>query len=264
MADIITGDVILKVRKDQILLAAHKVREHCESEFNKTFPDEAIVNAISKWLEIHLDHLSEDLPERLTTPSKTEAHEFRLYLDEFVQSIPVFDEERAELPAADVFTGNRLYSLEKFAAMTAYIASRGHKIYKTKLNKLLFYSDFINFYLHGSSISGARYAHLPNGPVPESYESILTEIARKGDIQIIRGQGFEEITASAYLPSESLSPNEIATIDWVLENLGSMSAVEISEFSHREKAYRFTRQGENIAYEYAKFFQKLPDSRLPR
>jgi hypothetical protein len=40
-----------------------------------------------------------------------------------------------------------------------------------------------------------------------------------------------------------------------------MSAGKISEYSHREKAYRFTKPGECIAYEYAKFFQKLPTPR---
>ena len=54
--------------------------------------------------------------------------------------------------------------------MIAHIASSESDIYKTKLNKLLFYSDFINYYLNGTSISGAKYVHLPYGPVPDSYK----------------------------------------------------------------------------------------------
>ena len=51
---------------------------------------------------------------------------------------------------------------------------------------------------------------------------------------------------------------EIETLDWVLENYGKMSAGEITERSHKEKAYRFTKPGEEVVYEYAKFFEKLP------
>jgi hypothetical protein len=45
----------------------------------------------------------------------------------------------------------------------------------------------------------------------------------------------------------------------VLQQYGSLSSKAISELSHREKAYRFTKQGEEIAYEYAKFFINLPE-----
>ncbi|MEJ7848822.1 MAG: type II toxin-antitoxin system antitoxin SocA domain-containing protein [Pyrinomonadaceae bacterium] len=55
-----------------------------------------------------------------------------------------------------------------------------------------------------------------------------------------------------------LAADEIATIDWVLDNYGTLSSSEISDQSHREKAYRFTRPGEKIAYRYAAFFENLP------
>jgi uncharacterized phage-associated protein len=44
----------------------------------------------------------------------------------------------------------------------------------------------------------------------------------------------------------------------VTKAYGDMSASQLTELSHREKAYRNTRTGEEIAYEYAKFFEKLP------
>jgi hypothetical protein len=37
-----------------------------------------------------------------------------------------------------------------------------------------------------------------------------------------------------------------------------MSASQLTEISHGEKAYSNTRAGEEIAYEYAKFLSKLP------
>jgi undecaprenyl diphosphate synthase len=41
-----------------------------------------------------------------------------------------------------------------------------------------------------------------------------------------------------------------------------MSASQLTELSHREKAYRNTKTGEAIAYEYAKFFENLPPKEL--
>ena len=52
---------------------------------------------------------------------------------------------------------------------------------------------------------------------------------------------------------------EVATLDWVLNNFSYMTANEISELSHEEMAFRFTRQGEFIPYEFAKYLRKLPD-----
>jgi hypothetical protein len=164
-----------------------------------------------------------------------------------------------ETEVVDVFTGHRVFSFEKLAAMTAYIARHGRNVYKTKLNKLLFYCDFVNYHLNGVSISGARYVHLPFGPVPDRYEQTLKNLEMIGTLQISKGRGFELISAGDDPLPDTLSQQERATIDWVLERFGSMSASEISEYSHRERAYKDTRPGECIAYEYAKFFQSLPE-----
>ena len=89
----------------------------------------------------------------------------------------------------------------------------------------------------------------------------FTKLALTGIVQIIRGQSYEVVKAKDEQISSVLTNRERETIDWVLDNFGRMSANEISEYSHREKAYRFTKAGELIAYEYAKFFQKLPQPR---
>jgi len=49
---------------------------------------------------------------------------------------------------------------------------------------------------------------------------------------------------------------------WVLETYGNMSSGEISDLSHNELAYKFTRPNQPIAYEYAKFFKYRPPSDL--
>jgi uncharacterized phage-associated protein len=142
--------------------------------------------------------------------------------------------------------------------MALYIAEKGQNVYKTKLNKLLFYSDFINFYLHGRSISGAKYIHVPFGPVPEQYGTALEQLAKAGRIKLLPAGRQTFLIKSERAGEVELDAEELKTIDWVLETYGSLSASEISDLSHREKAYRFTRPGEQIAYRYAGLFETLP------
>ena len=59
--------------------------------------------------------------------------------------------------------------------------------------------------------------------------------------------------------SQILTEEERKVIDWVTAQYGDLAPTKISALSHREKAYASTRPGEQIAYEYAKFFEKLPN-----
>jgi hypothetical protein len=147
--------------------------------------------------------------------------------------------------------------------MIAYIAAKGHEIYRTNLNKLLFYSDMTAYYLRGQGISGASYLNMPYGPVPENVDMVTDELAASGMISKVDvpefGPAAQRIIADPEAEaSYDLTQEEIETIEWVLATYGEMSSSEISEYSHLEKAYKFTRPHEPIAYEYAKFFKKLP------
>jgi hypothetical protein len=252
-------DVTLKMPAEQLTKIAARLREYYSAEYQEELPEWMIVDTLVHWLEHRFEAITEDLETVLASPDRPEANEFRKLIEESVRQVEVvtYPEAVAELTREEAaFSGQRVFSFEKLAAMITHIASHGTDIYKTKLNKLLFYSDFINYYLNGTSISGAKYVHLPYGPVPDSYETTLQKLALTGMVQIIRGQSYEVVKAKDEPISAVLSNRERETIDWVLENFGRMSANEISEFSHREKAYRFTKAGEFIAYEYAKFFPK--------
>jgi uncharacterized phage-associated protein len=257
-------DVTLTISADQLSSIAKRLRQFYSLEYSEDLPEWMIIDALTSWLEHRFEAITEDIEEVLSSPQRSESHEFRKYLEESMREVQIVDHPEAipEISREEaVFTGQRIFSFEKLAAMTAYIAARGKDVYKTKLNKLLFYSDFVNYYLNGVSISGSRYVHLPYGPVPDRYESTLQNLVLTGMVEIIQGRGFEVVRAKDEPITGVLKNKERETLDWVLENFGQMSASDISEFSHQEKAYRFTKAGEFIAYEYAKFFQKLPQPR---
>jgi len=257
-----TDSVNFVLPKRTLESVAGKLAKAYHQETGNEYSIPIIRSAISAWLDKHFDSITAQLDD-LISPGGPDAFEFQRHLERAVRdmtrnlhtgAVPI----EAEV---NVFNGNRMFSFEKLAAMTAYIADKGNSIYKTKLNKLLFYADFVNYYLHGQSISGARYVHLPYGPVPDRYENLLEDLSAYGAIQIVKSQTFELIQSGEKADATNLTHYESRTLDWVLDNYGKLSTTEISELSHREKAYRFTRPGEEIAYEYAKFFETLPSDK---
>jgi hypothetical protein len=245
------------VSKDLMEKITTELQSFFSAEHARKYSRSVVSNALRAWLDLRVDKFSEDLAEVLTTSGRPESREFQKILMESFSGVSE-SAPQSEEAESNVFTGFRPFSAERLGAMATYIATKGRDIYKTKLNKLLFYSDFINFYLHGHSISGTRYIHVPFGPVPEHYGDVLAHLADSGRVNLQQlGEGVL-VTPTAE-PAGELSPDEIETIDWVLANYGRMTSTEISNQSHQEKAYRFTRPGEEIAYRYAAFFGTLPD-----
>ena len=258
--------ITIEIPTESMERAVEKVADFFRAETGRSFPDWAVKKAITNVFEERMESLTEDIGDLLTSPSTDESFLFRRYLEEALESVQVFDTEEAsdtvfdESEPATVFNGFRPFSPQRLAAMVAYIAEKGKDVYKTKLNKLLFYADFTNYYLHGRSISGSHYVHLPYGPVPEDYESHLRAAAETGAIRL-ETAGTDAMVVrpgEAKNEGDSLSEEERKTIDWVLDSYGQLSTNAISDLSHREKAYKFTKQGEQIAYAYAKFFERLP------
>lgn len=231
------------------------IRTDCGTEYSKS----AVRNSVIDWLGSRLDLLFEDAVERLTSPSWDDAREFARMLEDASErqtiSLPITE---GFVDEASVFSGHRKFSLEKMAAMVSYFADRTTDLYKTKLNKLLFYADFVNYHLRGNSISGSRYVHLPYGPVPDGYEETLETLNHYGVVDISKQNSAELVRSGDRSAVNFLTAEERSTLSWVLETYGSLSASQLTDISHQEKAYNNTRAGEEIAYEYAKFLAKLP------
>jgi len=53
----------------------------------------------------------------------------------------------------------------------------------TKLNKLLFYTDFLAYQRFGTAITGQEYQALPQGPAPKRLKPIIERMKVAGDIK---------------------------------------------------------------------------------
>jgi hypothetical protein len=242
--------------ENQILLAARMVREYyCPSQKSNS-PDWVLIFAIRDLLTLRPETTPEEMFDQLITRSGIEAdgHLSRYLAAAVTSAITCGDNA-----AANVFTGARKFSFEKISAMAAYITSRG-EVCSTRLNKLLFYSDFVNYYLYGYSISGARYIRHGLGPALYGYESILKTLIFTGVVKVTNeGQAEENIIACEGSTGDELTVLETVTMHWVLANFRSLTGTEIDQYSQREIAFRFTRQDDFIAYEYARLLKALPE-----
>lgn len=257
----------LQLRTRYITGLTPNIQAYFEKETGVRYPAEVVDDALQTWMESRFDSMLEELGEVITSPHLAESQTFRRILEERMEAVaPAASNQKLETPELEtstpsIFTGARPYSSEKLGAMIEYIAACGRDIYKTNLNKLLFYSDLTQYYLTGRGISGATYVNLPYGPVPETVETVIDDLATAHRIAKVdvpdRGTNAQRITSTAE-PRAALDPGEMELLDWVLETYGDMTPGEITDYSHNEKAYRFTRPQEPIAYEYAKFFAKLP------
>jgi uncharacterized phage-associated protein len=260
-----TDPLSIHVRSREIDRVAGRIQEYFRTNKDMDCPRELVNAALAEWFELEAVHLWEQAAEILTSPRMNESREFRRILERKMavaetaakesEFQPIFD-----LGEASVFNGHRNYSGSKLGAMIQHLTSKGYAVYKTQLNKLLFYSDLAFFDLAGVGISGAVYRNRPFGPVADPVERLLSVLEADGRVHVVSkpeqsGQRIEAKTADM---CAELSPNEQKTLDWVLQTYGNMSSSEISDLSHNELAYKYTKPNQPIAYEYAKFFRHRP------
>lgn len=155
--------------------------------------------------------------------------------------------------------GFRAFDYDKFCAMVLFFAHKSTELLKTKLMKLLNYSDMVFYKENGISISGARYAHLPYGPVPENFDILLGTMAADhiAHIDVFYDNGYEkhQVIPEEKMPEGILSEDELAVMERIYKKFAGFGSVEISNYSHKEKGYHATRKGEIISYSYAKDIQ---------
>lgn len=159
---------------------------------------------------------------------------------------------------ADIYSGYRNPNFDKFAEMVVFF-SHQLKPYKTKLNKLLFYADFLMFKKSCFSISGVRYIAIDRGPVPNNFNSVFEYLYNSGVIEIIytqfpQGYMGEQFEGRSTRPFNAriFTDGELATMQLVATAFRDVTTADIVEMSHLEDAWLDNKQSKKeISYRYA-------------
>jgi len=122
----------------------------------------------------------------------------------------------------------------------------------TKLNKILFYSDFWSYFRFGEPIAGLEYQRLPNGPAPKQLLPVREEMERAGDVAVQKATFFNK-QQHRCVPLrdpdlQEFKGRDIALIDELIDELWGKTASEVSQLSH-QRAWRIAKDRESIPYQ---------------
>ena len=182
--------------------------------------------------------------------------------DNFSIDTAIADSESAE-DKSDIRISVAEINMQKFKNLILYILEKcagKPNIGETVLYKLLYFSDFNYYELYEEHLSGATYRKLPNGPVPKSVDVVLKNMVDGGELQLFKTQYFG-YPQKRYMPLVGadlrlFNGAEKEVIDNVIDRLSSMSATDISHYSHEDMPWKASKEMEVIDYELA--FYRTP------
>lgn len=153
------------------------------------------------------------------------------------------------------YSGYISFDLAKIQDAILYIAKKCDGVFKTKLNKLLWYVDFLFFARHTRSVTGAMYKKMQYGPVPDYYEMILAGLVENG-VLCEQEVTTKDISGSKYysvgmVDSSNFVEEEIQVLDYVVDYFKDFTCEQIMERSHQEVAYERVGDKQPISYEFA-------------
>lgn len=152
-------------------------------------------------------------------------------------------------------TGNgyALPSLDRLKNMMLFILNKCRDVWCTKMNKLLFYADFLCYKETGMSISGLSYRAIEFGPVPENWDKIYSEFNEIRQELKQSGDFVGHILVAEQQPDVSLfTEYEVNVLDKVCTAFALKTAKELTLKSHEEKGWienYHTRS--RISFDYA-------------
>ena len=152
-----------------------------------------------------------------------------------------------------IYSGFIKFNYEKYKNLVLYFSNNVKRLSKTKLNKLMFYSDFKYFEESTVSITGLNYIHNHYGPVPEDMELKLAFLNKQNLIEMRMFDNYQGEFINPLIEADmsSFSPEEIEVLNLVIEKFKYTNAKDISDISHKEIGYKETELQERISYEYA-------------
>ncbi|MFA6269788.1 MAG: Panacea domain-containing protein [Candidatus Paceibacterota bacterium] len=126
----------------------------------------------------------------------------------------------------------------------------------TKLNKLLYYLDFINYRDRQMSVTGDFYIHNNYGPTPIEVERIISEMKDK-EINI-KEDPFEnsrkisfELKKGVDVDETLFSEEEKELLKSICKEFSDWSTEKIVEQTHLESPWFYSKPFEKVDYKYS-------------
>jgi len=145
---------------------------------------------------------------------------------------------------------------KRLAELILYISQRcatDKKFGFTKLNKILYFSDFIAYGKLGKSITGVEYQRLEHGPAPRRLVPVRERMIENKELVVqsvaLLGGKIQHRTVNLREPDlDMFTGSEINIVNQIIEVLADCDAETVSELSHQEVGWKVVKDGETIPY----------------
>jgi len=152
--------------------------------------------------------------------------------------IEQYETDRVYAVARGQENGFGQLSLPRLKNVMLYVLEHCEDVWQTKMNKMLFYIDFLSYRERGVAITGLCYRAIDFGPVPERWERVYSQFDEIRS-EVKSTVNFEGVILRAEIRcDESLfSEEELQMMKSVCSLLGGYSSRTLSDMSHQEQGW---------------------------
>lgn len=130
-------------------------------------------------------------------------------------------------------------STKRLKNLLLYILGQMGETFQTKMNKVLFYIDFLSYRERGIAISGLTYNALEFGPAPQRWDRVYSAFDEVEErLRLVQGQECLVLQSGGEADMSSFSTDEMAVIDEVCGKMKNMTSRAVSKMSHEEPAWK--------------------------
>ena len=120
-----------------------------------------------------------------------------------------------------------------------YVLGQMGETFQTKMNKVLFYIDFLSYRERGIAISGLAYNALEFGPVPQRWDRVYSAFDEvEEQLRLVQGQECMSLKTSVEADMSGFSEQEMVMIDTVCKKMKNLTSRAVTKLSHEEPAWK--------------------------
>ena len=129
-------------------------------------------------------------------------------------------------------------STSRLKNLLLYVLNQMGETFQTKMNKVLFYIDFLSYRERGMAISGLAYQAIEFGPVPQRWDRVYSAFDEvQEQLRLVQGQECMSLTTNEEADMSGFSEAEMAVIDAVCGKMKKMTSRAATKMSHDEPVW---------------------------
>ncbi len=155
--------------------------------------------------------------------------------------------------------GYQILNIDKLELIINYLAKHVKYLFKVKLMKMLWYIDILFYQNNSRALTGLVYQHANMGALPIGHDAIL-----QLDNVIFQEEMAEDydnvrfhIIYNDKVDLKGLTKEEKTIINSVIDKFDTMKTKDVVDYMHDEEAYKQTKDGDIIDFNWAKKLNKF-------